>query len=148
MSRVTEGEVRIRARLAGGIVASVDVRSDRPIAVAAAFVGKPLAEVERAVGLLHGLCGRSHAAAVRFAGAAATGTPIDAAEASRWTTRLAAERIGEHLRTMLSAAGGLATLAPDRIAALRELMAGLSTVWRRGRRNGQRPPASARRPNG
>jgi coenzyme F420-reducing hydrogenase alpha subunit len=65
------------------------------------MIGRPVAVVADAMAALHGLCGQSHAAAVHFAAAAATGTPLPRPEIGRWITRLAGERLAEHLRHLI-----------------------------------------------
>lgn len=123
MTVIDPGEIRIAVRLSAGAVTAVAIDDRRPVSLASAFSGRTAAEVQAAVGLIHGLCGRSHAAGIRFAHAAATGETIGAAERAVWRLRLAAERLGEHLRTVAG------TTAP---AAVRAVVAAAAAVARSG----------------
>lgn len=96
------GRIRITVSVADGAIGRVDIASTRLMAAAAMFAGRELAVVEAAVVALHGLCGRSHGAAMRFGAAAALGEPIDADETALWVGRLAGERLAEHLRVMFA----------------------------------------------
>ena len=97
------GKIRILATIADGVVQQVAIESDRPVALVAAMAGRPASEAARMMAGLHGLCGRSHAAAVQFAAAAAAGAPVPPHERAACARRLVAERIGEHLRTLFLA---------------------------------------------
>jgi uptake hydrogenase large subunit len=110
------GEVRIAAFLDGGIVRRVAITVDRPLSLAAAMIGRPVAAVAEAMAAVHGLCGQSHAAAVHAAAAAALGIPLARAELARRTVCLAAERLCEHLRTLFLAAGATSDIIALRIA--------------------------------
>jgi hypothetical protein len=105
VSGLDPGRVRVGFALTGGVVTDVSVRSIRPLSLASRFSGRPVEEAIEAVSLLHAVCGVSHAAALTFATAAATGRSLDTSELEHWHRRLAGERIGEHLRE-------LARLAP------------------------------------
>jgi uptake hydrogenase large subunit len=101
MSLLAPGTLAISVAMRDGVVASVDIRSDRPISLASRLVGRAVGEATAAVGLLHAVCGRSHAATLQFAADAALGRIPSANERRLWSVRLAAERIGEHLRELL-----------------------------------------------
>ncbi|WP_237154051.1 hypothetical protein [Oryzibacter oryziterrae] len=101
MSGLAPGTLAITVGVAGGVVASVDIRSDRPLSLASRLVGRPVGDAVAAVGLLHAVCGQSHAAALHFAAEAALGRTLPTDEQRQWSVRLAAERIGEHLRELL-----------------------------------------------
>jgi coenzyme F420-reducing hydrogenase alpha subunit len=118
MSGLRPGEIRITAFLAGDTVQRVAITADRPVSLASAMIGRPVAFVADAMAALHGLCGQSHAAAVHFAAAAAAGTTPTRTEAEHWIIRLAGERLGEHLRTLF-AADGMDPPSAERLAALR-----------------------------
>lgn len=134
MTTIDPGEIRITADLVGGAVSAVRIENRRPVSLASAFAGRSAAEVAAAVGMIHGLCGRSHAAGIRFAHAAATGETIGEAERSEWVLRLAAERLGEHLRGVVGAAAG---------EAARAVATGAAAVARTGRIDGERMAAIA-----
>lgn len=97
---IDPGRITLRLSVDADVIVGADVRSQRPLAMASRFVGRPVCTVIEAVGLLHAVCGRSHAAALRLAAAAASDETIAADERRAWTIRLAAERIGEHLREL------------------------------------------------
>ncbi len=100
MSGLDPGRIVVAFTLVDGAVGHASVRSERPLSLAARFAGQPVCKAIEAVGLLHAVCGVSHAAALTFAAAAAMGRIVPAEEAARWQTRLAAERIAEHLRDL------------------------------------------------
>jgi coenzyme F420-reducing hydrogenase alpha subunit len=102
MSGVREGDIRVTAFLAGGTVRRVAIAADRPVSLASAMIGRPVAVVAEAVAALHGLCGQSHAASVHFAAAAARGESLPPEETGRWMIRLAAERLAEHVRHLIT----------------------------------------------
>jgi coenzyme F420-reducing hydrogenase alpha subunit len=110
------GEVRIAAFLDRGIVRRVAITADRPLSLAATMTGRPVAAVAEAMAALHGLCGQSHAAAVYAAAAAALGAPLARVELARRIVCLAAERLGEHLRSLFLVAGATPDLAALRAA--------------------------------
>jgi hypothetical protein len=89
------------------------------------MLGRPITEVAGIMASLHGLCGQSHAAAIRFAAAVASGAAVPAA--ADWVTRLAAERIGEHLRSLV-----LAGVLTAETASMREALAVAGRVARKG----------------
>lgn len=122
MSGLDPGRVRVGFALAGGVVTDVSVRSIRSLSLASRFVGRPIEDAIEAVGLLHAVCGVSHAAALTFAAAESTGRSLDGPEIERWHRRLAAERIGEHLRE-------LARLAPvGAFPIIRDALAAAHTI--------------------
>ncbi len=83
-----------------GRVEAVRVGSSRPVGFSSTlFVGRPADEVPALVGRLHALCGLSHATASAMAIAAARGEDADRVMAERFDG-LAAERLGEHLRSI------------------------------------------------
>lgn len=126
MSGLDPGRVRVAFALTDGVVTDLSVRSDRPLSLAARFAGGPVEEAIEAVSLLHAVCGVSHAAALTFAAAAATGRSPDTSEIERWRRRLAAERIGEHLRE-------LARLAPvGTFPVIRDALAAAHAIARGG----------------
>ncbi|MFL5288774.1 MAG: hypothetical protein ACJ8AW_49435 [Rhodopila sp.] len=114
MTGFRPGEVCVTAALDGGTVRRVTIAADRPLSLAAMMIGRPAAAVAGAMVALHGLCGQSHAAAVHAAAAAACGISTLRPELDRWIIRLAAERLGEHLRSLFLTEGA----SPD-LAALR-----------------------------
>jgi hypothetical protein len=99
------------------------------LALAARMVGKPVAAVAASVTALHGLCGQSHAAAIRHAAAVACGEPVPETDATEWERRLAGERIAEHLRALFMAA---APPAPAAVKALRAALAAAQRIARDG----------------
>jgi hypothetical protein len=100
VSGIREGEMRVTAFLDGATVQHVSITADRPLSLASAMVGRPVAVVAEAVAALHALCGQSHAAAVHLAAAAARGETLPRAEIGLWTIRLAGERLAEHCRNL------------------------------------------------
>lgn len=94
------GAIAVRAVVAAGRVERATVTIERPLALARRFLGRPATEVIETVGLIHAVCGVSHAAALEFAVAAARGKRIAPAIRRRWLIRLAAERLAEHLREL------------------------------------------------
>jgi coenzyme F420-reducing hydrogenase alpha subunit len=114
------GEITITAVLEAGCVRRITIASDRPVSLLSTMLGRPVAAAAASVAALHGLCGQSHAAAVHFAAAAATGEPLSDADAAAWIVRLAGERLAEHVRGLFTA--GTVTAPPQEadIAAARE----------------------------
>jgi hypothetical protein len=100
MSGLDPGRIVVAFTLVDGAVGHASVRSERPLSLAARFAGQPVGRAIEAVGLLHAVCGVSHAAALTLAAAAAVGRIVPAEEVARWQARLAAERIAEHLRDL------------------------------------------------
>lgn len=81
-------------------VVDVRVASTRPVGFSTAlFVNRPADEIPGLVGRLHALCGLSHATAGAAAIAAARGGDWREEAAARFDG-LAAERLGEHLRSI------------------------------------------------
>lgn len=97
------GIIRIHVVLRDAAVVKVVITSDRTLSLASALKGQSIARVGATLAMLHGPCGQSHAAAVRFAAAAAKRQPISDAEKAGWRLRLAAERVAEHLRSLFAA---------------------------------------------
>lgn len=95
---IDPGCIRIAATLAGGVVRDVAIVSDRPVSLVSRMTGRRIAEVVAAAEALHGLCGQSHAAAIRLAAAAAEGRAM--ADDAALATRLAGERVAEHVRSL------------------------------------------------
>ncbi len=112
------GEIAITAVLADGRVCRVAIESNRPVSLLSLMDGRPVAAAAAAVAALHGLCGQSHAAAVCFAAAAATGDKLSEAEAAAWIVRLAGERLAEHLRGLFT--GGTLAASAQEAGAARE----------------------------
>jgi hypothetical protein len=107
------------------------ITSDRPVSLASAMTGRPVATVADAMAALHGLCGQSHAAAVHFAAAAARGTALPHAEINRWMIRLGGERLAEHLRTLIIHGDSDGRCAGD-LAAMRGAIAAGQAAARSG----------------
>jgi hypothetical protein len=113
-----------RGRAARGVT----IGSTRPTSVSSAvFVGRPAAEVPGLAQRLHALCGHAHAVAakvaIRFAGEGACDGPSDEA-----LTGLAAERLGEQLRSVFTARGLAPALETVDGAVLAELRRVLATA--------------------
>jgi coenzyme F420-reducing hydrogenase alpha subunit len=134
VSGIREGEICLTASLARGAVQHVSITADRPLSLASAMVGRPVGFVAEAIAALHALCGQSHAAAVHLAAAAARGEALSRSEIARWTTRLAGERLAEHLRS-------LAVRSSENLSALRAAIA----VGQSAARNGTVPVDAASR---
>lgn len=104
------GEGAVRAR-------RVTIASSRPTGFSATlFAGRHGDDVPGLVGRLHALCGRSHAVAAEAAIAAAAGGDGAARVAGRFAA-LAAERLGEHLRSTFAGARLGADLADAEVLA-------------------------------
>ena len=114
---VRPGELRVRVIVRSGHVATVEISSDRPLSLASRFVGRPVVAVVETVALLHGICGQSHAVAMHEAAAAAAGAPPSTDGRNIRLARLAAERIGEHLRGLISVNALPKDLSEDPAAA-------------------------------
>jgi len=109
----------------GGRVTEVRVASTRPVGFSSALlVNRPADEVPGLVGRLHSLCGLSHATASAAAIAAARGEAAEAVAAARFDG-LAAERLGEHLRSTFLGPQGLPAgeVPREALADLRAVLA-------------------------
>lgn len=110
-----------------GPVEAVRVGSSRPVGFSATlFAGRTADEVPAQVGRLHALCGLSHATASAMAIAAACGEEAEPVLAAHFDG-LAAERLGEHLRSIFTgpiggSAGG-AAVGRETLADLRGVLA-------------------------
>ncbi len=110
----------------GRAVEAVTIGSTRPTSVSSAvFVGRSAAEVPGLAQRLHALCGCAHAVAakvaIRFAGEGGFDGPSDEA-----LIGLAAERLGEQLRSVFTARGlapALETIDGTVLAELRRVLA-------------------------
>jgi Ni,Fe-hydrogenase III large subunit len=101
------GGLHLQVALSGAVVRAARLRSQRPVSLCQILLGRPAAELPAAVERLHALCGRAHRLAAGFALDAARGhVPTDAARRAA-VRELAAERIGEHLRSSFTTAVGL-----------------------------------------
>ncbi|BBE71084.1 hypothetical protein [Oharaeibacter diazotrophicus] len=125
------GGLAIVVRLDAGRVAAVTVTGERPRSLLSTMAGRPVEAAETAVRLLHGLCGASHAAGVRFAAAVAAGRELDGDDAAAWTRRLAGERLAESVRALVPVDAALLT-DPDRAGALRAVVAHGAAIARTG----------------
>ncbi len=101
------GGLHLEVLLSGGAVRRARLYSARPVALSQAMVGRPAKDVPAAVERLFALCGRSQRIAAWFAIEAARGrTPSEAARHEA-VQALAAERVGEHLRSTFTTAASL-----------------------------------------
>ena len=92
----------------------MSLQSQRPVRLCETMIGRQAAIVPAAFERLFALCGRSHRIAAEMALAAARGQETSPAERHAALRALAAERLGEHLRstvTTATAAGTPATAA-------------------------------------
>ncbi|MDR3376496.1 MAG: nickel-dependent hydrogenase large subunit [Ancalomicrobiaceae bacterium] len=113
------GDLLIRVRLERARVAALDIVSDRPVSLVSRFPGRPLDEVAATMARVNAVCGRSHGLAVRLAGLVASGHQPDRAFLAAALVGLAAERIREHLKSLMLASGNGLDLAHPDLAALR-----------------------------
>ena len=124
---LSAGSIRIEIGLDpdGGATRRVRLASSRPTGFSARlFAGRGATDVPALVARMHALCGRSHMVAAEMAIVAAIGRDPDAVLAERFES-LVAERLGEHLRSTVTAAtgrGGL--LSGDTLADVRAVLAG------------------------
>ena len=93
--------------LSAGVVRAARLRSGRPVALCRTMIGRPADDLPAAFGRLYALCGRAHAIAARFAIDAARGREVGAATRQAAVRALAAERVGEHLRSTFTTAAAL-----------------------------------------
>lgn len=118
------GGLHLAVMLRAGVVRAARLRSARPVALCQTMLGRSAQHVPAAFERLYGICGRSHRIAASLALRAARGQ--DTPEAMRRTAmvELAAERVGEHLRStfITAVARGMAT-EPGELAALRDALA-------------------------
>lgn len=118
------GGLLLSVELGGGVVRAATLRFTRPVQLCEAVLGWPAAELPTAFERLYALCGRSHGIAARLALDAARGrhTPDPTLRAA--VRQLAAERIGEHLRSTFATAASLGLSAePMELTALRGVFA-------------------------
>ena len=118
------GGLHLEVMLSNGVVRATRLRSERKASLCRAMRGRRAAEVPAAFEHLYALCGRSHRIAARFSLAAARGIDIPAAARREAVRDLAAERVGEHLRStfITTAALGFSVTARE-TAALRAALA-------------------------
>ncbi len=118
------GGLALEVVLSGGVVRAARLRAGRPVTLCQAMLGRPAAEVPAAFERLYALCGRSHRIAARFALDAARGRDATGAARQAALRDLAAERVGEHLRSTFTTAASLGLPAePAEVAALRAAFA-------------------------
>ena len=130
------GGLALEVVISGGVVRAVALRSDRPVALCRAMVGRRADDVPAAFERLYALCGRSHRIAAHFALDAARGREIPASVRRAAVYDLAAERVGEHLRSTLASAASLSL--PAETAELEALRAAFAAA-----RPGAHPVAMA-----
>lgn len=124
---LSAGSIRIEIGVdpENGATRRVRLASSRPTGFSARlFAGRPASEVPGLVARMHALCGRSHMVAAEMAIVAAIGRDPDAVLAERFES-LVAERLGEHLRSTVTAeTGRRAPLDRERLADVRSVLAG------------------------
>lgn len=123
---LSPGQVRVRARLDGDRLHDISVRAERPRGLARALLARPPTEIPATARRLFALCGHAHAAAAAAALAAAglAAGPDDPA----LPRRLAAERLGEHLRGLLIGWHAFVPPLPDEAAAARAALGALAAA--------------------
>lgn len=108
----------------------VTVRSTRPTGFSGRLLaGRSAGEVPALLARMHALCGRSHWVAAETAIIAAMGRDVEPIVAERMQG-LAAERLGEHLRAMVTGSGVGGVDATDRetLAEVRAVLAGVHAL--------------------
>lgn len=120
------GGLHLEVVLSGGVVRAARLRSGRPVTLCRSMVGRPAEDVPTAFARLYALCGRSHGIAARLALDAARGRGTTDAARQAAVLDLAAERVGEHLRSTFTTAAALGL--PAGAAELDALRAALAAT--------------------
>ena len=124
---LSAGSIRIEIGVdaADGATRRVRLASSRPTGFSARlFSGRTATDVPGLVARMHALCGRSHMVAAEMAIVAAIGRDPEAVLAERFES-LVAERLGEHLRSTVTAETGRGgTLHRETLADVRAVLAG------------------------
>jgi hypothetical protein len=116
--------VKLEVTLSAGMVQSADLRSDRPVSLCRALLGRNAEDLPAAFERLYALCGRAHRIAARFAIDAARFRESTDAARRRAVRDLAAERAGEHLRSSFTTAVALQlAVEPAELQAVRAAVA-------------------------
>ncbi|MDR3494879.1 MAG: nickel-dependent hydrogenase large subunit [Ancalomicrobiaceae bacterium] len=113
------GDLSIRVAVEASRVVSVEIRPSRPVSLVSRFAGRPVEAVAIAMARINAVCGRSHGLGVRLAAMAALRQSPDRAFLASALAGLASERAGEHLKSLMLAAGNHLELADPDLVALR-----------------------------
>lgn len=119
---LTPGMVRILANHGPAGFVGAQVCADRPTGIGMTLLRHPPADIPLIAGRLFALCGRSQSIAARLALSAAglLPAPEDLRELMR---QLAAERLAEHLRSLLISWNRLVPPRPEEAGAARSILA-------------------------